>query len=100
MKCVFVGYSSTQKGYKCWDPIGKKLFVSMDVTFREFEPYYTKPWDLDPFLKELSSVTESDSREGENGCVQNEGAAREEVIVGTVPCPMDVPAAREVVDQA
>ena len=55
VKCVFVGYSSTQKGYKCWDPVGKKLFVSMDVTFREFEPYYTKPWDLDPFLEEFSS---------------------------------------------
>ena len=42
VKCVFVGYASTQKGYKCWDPIGKRLFVSMDVTFREEEPYYTK----------------------------------------------------------
>jgi len=24
VKCIFVGYSSTQKGYKCWDPIGKR----------------------------------------------------------------------------
>ena len=99
MKCVFVGYSSTQKGYKCWDPIGKKLFVSMDVTFREFEPYYTKPWDLDPFLEEFSSVTESDSREGENGCVQNDRVAQDGVIVWAIPCPIDVPAAQEVVDQ-
>ena len=76
MKCVFVGYSSTQKGYKSWDPIGKKLFVSMDVTFCEFEPYYTKPWDLDPFFEEFSFLTKSDSREGENGCVQNEGGLK------------------------
>ena len=27
VKCIFVGYSSTQKGYKCWDPVGKKLFI-------------------------------------------------------------------------
>ena len=65
VKCIFVGYSSTQKGYKCWDPIGKRLFVSMNVTFREEEPYYTKKGDLDPFLEEFSSVIESDSREGE-----------------------------------
>jgi hypothetical protein len=67
----------------------------MDVTFREFDPYYTKPWDLDPFLEEFSSVTKSDSIEGEN-----EGAtAQKEVIVGAIPCPMDVSATQEEVDQ-
>jgi len=97
VKCVFVGYSSTQKGYKCWDPIGKKLFVSMDVTFREFEPYYVKSWDLDPFLEEFSSVTMSYSREGEN-----EGAdadAQKEVIVGTIPYPMNRSGTQEVIHQ-
>ena len=32
-KCVFVGYFPTSKGHKCFDPISKKLFVTMDVTF-------------------------------------------------------------------
>jgi len=32
VKCIFVGYSGTQKGYVCWSPVEKKLFVSMDVT--------------------------------------------------------------------
>ena len=27
LKCVFVGYSSTQKGYKCCHPPSKKLYV-------------------------------------------------------------------------
>jgi hypothetical protein len=40
--------------------------VSMDVTFREFVPYYTNKDGLDQFLEEFSSVTKSDSREGEN----------------------------------
>ena len=40
LKCVFVGYSPTQKGYKCWCPSERRFFVSMDVTFREHESYY------------------------------------------------------------
>ena len=60
VKCIFVGYASTQKGYKCWDPIGRRLFVSMDVTFREEESYYIRKDDLDQFLGELSPVNESD----------------------------------------
>ena len=65
------------------------------MTFREFEPYYTKPWDLDPFLEEFSSVTDGDSREGEN---EGDVAQKEEVIVGAIPCPMDVSEVQEEVD--
>ena len=42
LKCVFVGYWSTQKGYKYYDPISRKNFASMDVTFFENQPYFTK----------------------------------------------------------
>ena len=48
VKCVFAGYSSTQKGYVCWSPVEKRFFVTMDVHFRESEPYYkevTSPFD-------------------------------------------------------
>ena len=37
---MFVGYSPTQKGYKCYHPPCRKYFVSMDVTLRENEPYF------------------------------------------------------------
>jgi len=40
VKCVFVDYSSTKKGYCCWCPPEHCFFISMDVTFREYEPYY------------------------------------------------------------
>lgn len=44
VKCVFVGYSSTQKGYKCYHPPTKKLFVLADVTFAEEKPYFAQPY--------------------------------------------------------
>ena len=39
-KCVFVGYSSNQKGYKCFDPVTKKYFVTMDVQFFENQLFF------------------------------------------------------------
>ena len=67
IKCVFVGYSLTQKGYKCYHPLSKKLCVSVDVTFNENESYFTNPYlmgekstmeDKDFFLIDLSLSTQ------------------------------------------
>ena len=44
LKCVFVGYSSIQKGYKCYHPPTRKLYISDDVTFVENEPYFSNPY--------------------------------------------------------
>ena len=40
IKCIFLGYSSHQKGYKCNSPITKRVYNSMDITFFEHIPYY------------------------------------------------------------
>ena len=40
-KCLFLGYSSTQKGYKCYYPTSKKTITSRDTVFLE-EAYYPK----------------------------------------------------------
>jgi len=63
VKFIFVGYSSSQKGYKCWCPTERRLFFSMDVTFREFEPFYGEKTEWSSLFEGGSTDA---SREGEN----------------------------------
>ncbi|KAL6339370.1 hypothetical protein AAG906_032899 [Vitis piasezkii] len=42
IKCVFLGYSSTQKGYKCYNPSARKLYISTDVTFTKNKHFFSK----------------------------------------------------------
>lgn len=55
LKCVFVGYGLTQKGYKCYDPLSKRFFVSMDVTFHELEFFYKKTFSESMLERENSA---------------------------------------------
>jgi len=34
-KCVFLGFTRSQKGYKCFSPSLNRYFISADVTFTE-----------------------------------------------------------------
>ena len=61
--CVLVGYSTTQKGYVCWRSVEKRLFVTIDVDFRESEPYY-KQEVTSPFHDLIET---GNMREGDNG---------------------------------
>ena len=40
-KCIFIGYSLDQKGYRCYNPVTKQLRVSRDVVFDEMASWYT-----------------------------------------------------------
>ena len=41
-KCVFIGYASNKRGYKCFNPVAKKFFESMDVRFVEDHSFFQK----------------------------------------------------------
>jgi len=69
----FIGYPPSQKGYKCFDPNTKNMFVTMNVTFNEigkrFEEgnriwkgkIYARRRDLIPQLNKESELSESQS---------------------------------------
>jgi hypothetical protein len=39
-KCVFLGYSRTQKGYRYYSPVLRRYFTSADAIFLESTPYF------------------------------------------------------------
>jgi len=40
-KCIFIGYSLEQKGYRCFNPSTRKLQVNIDVVFDEMVSWYS-----------------------------------------------------------
>ena len=35
LRCIFVGYATTQKAYRLWEPVSRTVKISRDVTFDE-----------------------------------------------------------------
>ena len=40
IRCIFLGYSVMSKAYRCYDPVSRHLYHSLDVTFFEDVPFY------------------------------------------------------------
>ena len=54
-RAMFIGYSTTQKGYKCYNPETTRVLVSRDVKFMESKGYYEEgTWEQ---YKDISSNT-------------------------------------------
>jgi Integrase core domain len=40
IKCVFIGYSTKKKGYKCLDPNSNKIYISRNIKFIETQYFF------------------------------------------------------------
>ncbi|RDY07811.1 hypothetical protein CR513_08019, partial [Mucuna pruriens] len=59
IKCVFIGYPSNKKGFKCYHPLSCRFFVSMDVTFHETQSYFGESYlEIEPVIESLPFPTQ------------------------------------------
>ena len=76
-KCILVGYSHRQKGYKCYNPHTKQVRVSRDVEFSESTSWYSLPTptpEANPILEYEASGPETIwAKEEELGTLHREG---------------------------
>ncbi|RVW96915.1 Retrovirus-related Pol polyprotein from transposon TNT 1-94 [Vitis vinifera] len=53
MKCLFLGYSRLQKGYRCYSLETHRYFISADVTFFEDSPFFSTTFESLPVSEVL-----------------------------------------------
>ncbi|CAL9024197.1 unnamed protein product [Prunus brigantina] len=55
LRCVFVGYATHQKGYRCYHPPTRRTYVTLDVTFLESELFFHDPSSNSTLQGEIQS---------------------------------------------
>ncbi|KAL5769820.1 hypothetical protein ACOSP7_013974 [Xanthoceras sorbifolium] len=53
IRCIFVGYDSQRKGWKCCDPMSGRCYTSRDVVFDEASSWWTSEKEVLPDSKEF-----------------------------------------------
>ncbi|RVX13689.1 Retrovirus-related Pol polyprotein from transposon RE1 [Vitis vinifera] len=57
LQCVFVGYALHKKGYRCYHPPTRRMFITMDVVFHEDSMYFSFESELQgEYHKEIQTL--------------------------------------------
>jgi hypothetical protein len=67
VKCIFMGYRMETKGYRCYDPLTKKLIVSRDVLFDEKNAWNWNEQQGFPLTIQENDALVDESMEQEGG---------------------------------
>ena len=85
LRCIFVGYATHQKGYRCYHPPTRRMFVTIDVVFHEDTMYFSSESELQgEYYQEIQTLDYdywvSKEPEEENPISENQEFGREEVV--------------------
>ncbi|WKA13210.1 hypothetical protein VitviT2T_030537 [Vitis vinifera] len=57
LQCVFVGYALHKKGYRCYHPPTRRMYITMDVVFHEDSMYFSSEFELQgEYHKEIQTL--------------------------------------------
>ncbi|WJZ94687.1 hypothetical protein VitviT2T_013525 [Vitis vinifera] len=57
LQCVFVGYALHKKGYRCYHPPTRRMYITMDVVFHEDSMYFSFESELQgKYHKEIQTL--------------------------------------------
>ncbi|WJZ94353.1 hypothetical protein VitviT2T_013224 [Vitis vinifera] len=57
LQCVFVGYALHKKGYRCYHPPTRQMYITMDVVFHEDSMYFSSESELQgEYRKEIQTL--------------------------------------------
>ncbi|KAG6499850.1 hypothetical protein ZIOFF_039645 [Zingiber officinale] len=63
IRCIFVGYDSQRKGWKCCDPTSERCYTSRNVVFDEASSWWTTEKEVLPESKDLEDKVQQKMRE-------------------------------------
>ncbi|KAG6527483.1 hypothetical protein ZIOFF_009586 [Zingiber officinale] len=63
IRCIFVGYDSQRKGWKCCDPTSERCYTSRNVVFDEASSWWTTEKEVFPESKDLEDKVQQKMRE-------------------------------------